>query len=95
MSARVVEGPDGMRRTEMVTTTAADRVGAATSLLPLTDARDHLRDAVLASPIVPARKQERTRSDRCSTPSSMEWESRPQAFYPPTWTGPRLASSPS
>lgn len=59
VSARVVEGPDGMRRTEMVTTTAADKVGAATSLLPLEDARRHLRDAVLAAPVVPARKQER------------------------------------
>lgn len=59
VSARVVEGADGMRRTEMVTTTAADKVEAATSLLPLEDARRHLRDAVLASPIVPARKQER------------------------------------
>lgn len=59
VSARVVEGADGMRRTELVTTTAADKVGAATSLLPLEEARRRLRDAVLASPIVPARKQER------------------------------------
>jgi type III restriction enzyme len=59
VSARVIEGADGMRRTEMITTTAADKVGAASSLLPLEDLRRHLRDALLASPIVPARKQER------------------------------------
>ncbi len=59
VSARVVEGADGLRRTELVTSTAVDRVEAAASMLPLEDARRSLRDAILASPAVPARKHER------------------------------------
>jgi type III restriction enzyme len=59
LSARIVRGPDGMRRTELVTTTAVDRVEASQKQLPLGTLRQQLSDAVLSSPAVPARKQER------------------------------------
>ncbi|MDQ3573322.1 MAG: DEAD/DEAH box helicase family protein [Actinomycetota bacterium] len=59
VSARIVTGPDGMRRTELVTTTAVDRVAAAQTRLPLATLRERLEDAVLLSPVIPARKQER------------------------------------
>lgn len=59
VGARVVMGPDGIRRTVTVTSAAADRVEGATSLLPLEDLRVQLAEAVLASPAVPAYKRER------------------------------------
>jgi type III restriction enzyme len=59
VSARIVTGADGMRRTELVTTTGVDRVVASQQVLPLSTLREQLADAVLASPAVPARKQER------------------------------------
>ena len=52
-------GPDGLKRTELVTTTAADRVRSASRLFPEQDLRAELAEAVLASPAVPARKNER------------------------------------
>jgi type III restriction enzyme len=59
VSARVVTGPDGLKRTELVTSTAADRVRSAPRLFPEEDLRADLAEAVLASPAVPARKNER------------------------------------
>lgn len=59
ISARVVTGPDGMRRTELVTTTAVDKIYAPSALLPLNQSRVALAEAVLAAPVVPARKKER------------------------------------
>jgi type III restriction enzyme len=59
VSARVVTGSDGLKRTELVTSTAADRVRSAPQLFPKEDLRAALAEAVLASPAVPARKIER------------------------------------
>ncbi|HZN15566.1 MAG TPA: DEAD/DEAH box helicase family protein [Acidimicrobiales bacterium] len=64
VSARVVEGFDGIRRTELVTSTAVDRVGAARSLFPLEDLKRSLVEAVLGSPTVPARREERAHAAR-------------------------------
>ncbi|MDP9364998.1 MAG: DEAD/DEAH box helicase family protein, partial [Chloroflexota bacterium] len=55
VSARIVAGPDGLRRTELVTTRAVNRVESPASLLPLDDARRQLIDQIIASPVVPAR----------------------------------------
>jgi len=59
LSARVVLGPDGLKRTELVTSSAADRVRTTPRLFPEDDLREDLAEAVLASPAVPARKNER------------------------------------
>lgn len=59
VSAKVVTGPDGMKRTELITAEAADRVRSAPRLFPEEDLREQLAEAVLASPAVPARKSER------------------------------------
>jgi type III restriction enzyme len=60
VSARVVTGPDGVKRTELVTAEAADRIQSAARLRPEEDLREELAQGVLASPCVPARKNERT-----------------------------------
>lgn len=59
LSARVVEGPDGLRRAEVVRVEAVDKVESPPSLLPLEDLRSRLTNLVLAAPVVPARTQER------------------------------------
>src|SRR5664280_2371553 len=59
LSARVVTGPDGMRRTELITTDAADRMRSAPTLFPEDELRLHLAEMVLGSPAVPARKDQR------------------------------------
>ena len=59
VSARVVVGPDGMKRTELVTSGAADRVQTTAHLVPLQELRRELIDIVLGSPAVPARKDQR------------------------------------
>lgn len=64
VSARIVEGFDGIRRTELVTSTAVDKVDAARSLFPLEDLKLELVEAVLGSPVVPARKGERVHAAR-------------------------------
>ena len=56
VSARVIEGSDGLKRTELVTSTGADRVAVQKELLPVESGIDYLRSALLASPMVPARK---------------------------------------
>jgi type III restriction enzyme len=60
VSARVVTGPDGVKRTELITADAADRVRSDPRLFPVDDMRAQLTDLVLASPSVPARHTERT-----------------------------------
>jgi hypothetical protein len=50
---------DGIRRTELVTSTAVDKVDEARSLFPLEDLKLELVEAVLGSPVVPAGKGER------------------------------------
>ena len=59
LSARVVVGPDGVRRTELVTFGAADRVQSIPTLFALEDVRNQLVEMVLGSPAVPARKDQR------------------------------------
>lgn len=59
ISARVETGPDGIRHTVTVTRAAADRVRSAPGLFPLEDLRAQLAEMVLASPAVPARKEQR------------------------------------
>ncbi|MGH3718262.1 MAG: DEAD/DEAH box helicase family protein [Pseudonocardiaceae bacterium] len=59
ISARVDIGPDGIRRTVTMTTAAADSVRSAPALVPLANLRAQLADMVLASPAVPARKEQR------------------------------------
>lgn len=64
VSARIVEGLDGIRRTELVTSTAVDKVDAARSLFPLEELKLEVVEALLASPVVPARKGERVHAAR-------------------------------
>jgi len=59
LSARIVTGPDGLRRTELVTTEAVDRVASPASLFPREQARRLLIETVLAAPVVPARANQR------------------------------------
>ena len=59
VSARVVVGRDGVKRTELVTSGAADRVRSDPTLFDEGDLRTQLVDMVLGSPAVPARKSQR------------------------------------
>ncbi len=59
VGARVVVGADGLKRTELVTSGAADRVTSVQTLFGLQDLREQLVEMVLASPAVPARKDQR------------------------------------
>lgn len=59
IDARVVVGPDGIKRTEIVRSTAADRIRSVPSLFSQEDLRAQLTDMVLTSPPVPARKDQR------------------------------------
>jgi type III restriction enzyme len=59
VSARMVTGPDGVKRTELVTAEASGRIRSAPRLRPEEDLREELVQAVLASPCVPARRNER------------------------------------
>jgi type III restriction enzyme len=59
ISARVVTGSDGIKRTELVRSQAADHIKSAPTLFALDELREKLTEIVLASPAVPARKEER------------------------------------
>lgn len=59
VSARVVVGRDGVKRTELVTSGAADRVQSEPTLFDEGDLRTQLVDMVLGSAAVPARKTQR------------------------------------
>lgn len=59
VSARVVVGPDGIKRTELVRSEAADHIRSIPSLFSLGELQGSLTDIVLASPSVPARPRER------------------------------------
>lgn len=52
VSAKVITGRDGLRRTELITRTASDKLEAASRLFPLEELRAELTDAVLAAPVV-------------------------------------------
>lgn len=59
ITAQLIEGPDGLPRTEIIRTEAADRVESPPSLRPLDDLRRQLEERVLAAPVVPARRNQR------------------------------------
>jgi type III restriction enzyme len=59
LSARIVQGPDGLRHTELVTAPALDRVESPATLFPLDELREQLVTQVLSAPIVPARANQR------------------------------------
>jgi type III restriction enzyme len=58
VGARVVVGPDGIKRTELVRSEAADRIQSIPSLFSLEDLRRQLADMVLTAAVVPARKDQ-------------------------------------
>jgi type III restriction enzyme len=59
LSARIVRGPDGLRRTELVTAQAIDRVASPATLFPLDELKGRLVEQVLGAPAVPARANQR------------------------------------
>jgi type III restriction enzyme len=58
VGARVVIGLDGIKRTELVRSSAADRIRSIPSLFSLGELIASLTDIILASPAVPARKDQ-------------------------------------
>ncbi len=59
LSARIIQGPDGLRRTELIPAQAIDRVESPATLFPLEELREHLTQEVLGAPAVPARANQR------------------------------------
>ena len=59
VGARVVTGLDGIKRTELIRSSAADRIKSAPTLFPQDYLRSQLVDMILMSPSVPARRKER------------------------------------
>lgn len=59
LSARIVEGKDGLRSTQLVTSQAADKLKAQVSLLPLAELKAELTRMLLSAAFVPARKEQR------------------------------------
>lgn len=58
INAKIVQGPDGLRRTEIVREGATDRVDAATTLFPLATLKTNLSRAVLTSATIEQRPEE-------------------------------------
>jgi len=59
LRARIVQGADGLRRTELVTAQAIDRVESPATLFPLDELKDQLLQQVLGAPAVPSRSNQR------------------------------------
>ncbi|RDI73541.1 Type III restriction enzyme, res subunit [Gaiella occulta] len=59
VGARIVTGPDGIKRTELIRSTAADRIRSIPTLFDLNELRTQLVEMVLASSAVPARANQR------------------------------------
>ncbi len=59
VGAKIVVGRDGIKQTELVRSKAGDRIRSIPSLFSAGELRSELTDMVLASPAVPARKEER------------------------------------
>jgi type III restriction enzyme len=59
LSARIVQGQDGLRRTVMTTAPAEDRVESQAMLDPLDKLREDLLDRLMLAQVVPARKNQR------------------------------------
>jgi type III restriction enzyme len=55
LSARIIQGSDGLRRTELVTAPAIDRIESPATLFPLKELRAQLLQQILGAPVVPAR----------------------------------------
>lgn len=60
LSAEIVVGSDGIKRTQLVTSEAADHVVAEGHLFPVDQLREELTVRILASTAVPARKDQRS-----------------------------------
>jgi type III restriction enzyme len=58
LSAQIVDGGDGLKRTVVLTAPAVDRVASTVPLMPLEAARAELARRVLGAPVVPARAEE-------------------------------------
>jgi type III restriction enzyme len=59
ISARIIESDDGLKRTELVTSPAADRIISEPTLFPEDELRSRLVDQILLSPVVAPRPRER------------------------------------
>lgn len=59
VGARIVVGSDGVKRTELVTSTAADKFRSEHTLFSMSELRTQLEELVLASSAVPARKDQK------------------------------------
>jgi type III restriction enzyme len=59
LSARIIEGADGLRRIELVKARAIDRVESPATLFPLEELRGQLVEHLCAAPVVPARGNQR------------------------------------
>jgi len=59
LGARIIQGADGLRRTELVTTEGLDRVVSPASLFPREEARLRLLERALSAPMAPARANQR------------------------------------
>lgn len=60
VGARVIIGLDGIKRTQLIRSSAADRIRSAPTLFPIDQLRAQLADMVLNSPNVPARASQRS-----------------------------------
>jgi type III restriction enzyme len=60
LAAQVVQGLDGLRHTELAPVRTIDRLESPASLIPLEQIRKDLSERILAAPIVPSRKGQRT-----------------------------------
>ena len=59
ISAEIVEGPDGMRQTRLITAPAVDKVISPATLFPSDELHTRLLEQLLGAPAVPARAKER------------------------------------
>lgn len=59
VSAELEVGSDGIKHTRLIRSKAADSIRSAPSLFPLDELQTRLADMVLASPAIPARKEQR------------------------------------
>ncbi|HZS01030.1 MAG TPA: DEAD/DEAH box helicase family protein [Chloroflexota bacterium] len=59
LSARIIEGPDGLRSTEVVPVRAIDHVESPALLFPVEERRQRLIEQLLNAPVVPSRPNQR------------------------------------
>jgi type III restriction enzyme len=63
ISAEIVEGADGLRRTRLVTAPAVDKVVSPATLFPVDELHVRLLDQLLSAPAVPGRPKERAAAE--------------------------------